>query len=779
MLVQREKYLIHHVYKDMYDKKIAAMKKVKAFLSTHSWFLKYAAELCSLPKGFVTNDETGRCLLVDELQQLPAIDLLACLPRVEWRGLLGDDMQQNVKGSQGRISAGKMTVQHKQRDPQEIAAFDWLKGLPDIWKFHLQQTYRLGRTVVSLLKQVFQNQLPDLVSIRNTDMLVLLTLFNDTEFNFDNKNGEVTSSYSFFASVLLQVTFEIVFYVIQNWDTVRHDDVEAPRHNIRILIIGYLLGPLEFLEAFLIRSLQEACRSLHAALGLGAPPPGFQIYDYLFLSRAGILQLAGAQKSGGMTCTVAILFVPKRNKRDTEWCGDMLKLHLLYLALTRATDRVYSLLEDMPNAHPRTEHQQTESMSGPHLGEDSSSLMKKQEHWTRLILQGVRLWNTTLEITTPQAVAITRTSKKSLTTTPSYFKSNVFARSITRGGCHASEDAWLAGVWNVSNMAHTLFYDSGWEANRKPHGLLPRTRKVEEEHTHEMVFNTPECMDYWLNKNRECKEQPHDGLRPLSFFETTYAINSAGEVPHNDPGPARDDVLETWGLATIDACTVYTQSETACLVTIPIMHGRCHATSRWGCIDYNFLLRVLAVMTFARLQRTQWFLTLSREGQMFRLRVSRHKKEEVSMGDHVMVVSFSCPDRPIFVIEHQKKEEEKWKEIMHVYPAMGMPRARELQQSLLARCHRAVSLLMTTIELLHISECTITNSEACSVDCISRMKASLLPGFFCETEQGFSDHDYDHDIRPESSVIQSWRDVRRVLQRCGFADGEFESLPEY
>jgi hypothetical protein len=168
---------------------------------------------------------------------------------------------------------------------------------------------------------------------------------------------------------------------------------------------------------------------------------------------------------------------------------------------------------------------------------------------------------------------------------------------------------------------------------------------------------------------------------------------------------------------------------------------------------------------------------------MFRLRITRHKKEEVSRGNHVMVVSFSCPDRPAFVIENNKNEKEKWKEIMHLYPAMGMPRAHELQQSLLARCHQdhivAVSLLMTTIEPLHISECTITNSEACSVDCISRMTASLPPDFFREPEQGLSDHDFDHDIRPENGVIQSWRDVRRVLQRCGFADGEFESLPEY
>jgi hypothetical protein len=182
---------------------------------------------------------------------------------------------------------------------------------------------------------VFQNQLSDLVSIRSTDTLVLLTLLVDTESNFDDHSGEVTSSYGFFDSVLLQSTFEIAFYFLQKGHS------RTPRDNIPILIIGYLLGPIAFLETFLIRSLQQACTSPHDALQLPAPSRSFEICEYRSLHEAGILQLVGAQKSGGMTCTAAIVFVPKRNKRDTEWRGDMMKLHLLYLALTRATDHLY------------------------------------------------------------------------------------------------------------------------------------------------------------------------------------------------------------------------------------------------------------------------------------------------------------------------------------------------------------------------------------------------------------------------------------------------------
>jgi hypothetical protein len=253
MLAKREKYLLQHVYKDMYDKKKAAIKNVRVMIHTHSFVLKYTAELCTLPKGFDTDDGPIRCLLVDEVHQHDFMQLLACLPGVQWCGLLGDEMQQKGKGHQRQTSAGEIPVPHRQRDTQEIAALDWLKS-SDIWTFNLQQTYRLGETVVSLLKQAFRNQLPDLVSIRSTDTLVLLTLFVDTESNFDDHSGEVTSSYGFFASVLLQLTFEIVFFFLHKGYR------STPRDNIPILIIGYLLGPLAFLKAFLTRTYKRHAR---------------------------------------------------------------------------------------------------------------------------------------------------------------------------------------------------------------------------------------------------------------------------------------------------------------------------------------------------------------------------------------------------------------------------------------------------------------------------------------------------------------------------------------
>ena len=77
---------------------------------------------------------------------------------------------------------------------------------------------------------------------------------------------------------------------------------------------------------------------------------------------------------------------------------------------------------------------------------------------------------------------------------------------------------------------------------------------------------------------------------------------------------------------------------------------------------------------------------------------------------------------------------------MHLYAAIDMPRLHQLRQSLLARCHLyhtvAVCLSQATKNLLAISECTVTNSKACSTTCISKLRPSLPDDFFREPEKG-------------------------------------------
>jgi hypothetical protein len=82
-------------------------------------------------------------------------------------------------------------------------------------------------------------------------------------------------------------------------------------------------------------------------------------------------------------------------------------------------------------------------------------------------------------------------------------------------------------------------------------------------------FHSTACMEDVLNEARACKEEPLNALRHLPPIKHTYIINSDGKVPQNDSGPSRHDVLGTWWSASIDASTVYMQSEIGALWRYP------------------------------------------------------------------------------------------------------------------------------------------------------------------------------------------------------------------
>jgi hypothetical protein len=187
------------------------------------------------------------------------------------------------------------------------------------------------------------------------------------------------------------------------------------------------------------------------------------------------------------------------------------------------------------------------------------------------------------------AIATKKTTERFLMIPPPCFKSDVFMRNIARERCSAR--AWVEGVQNVNDKADDLCSRWDWRANINPLGLPPIKKRQAEEHTRAMVLHSTECMEYVLTENRECKEEPLDALRPLLPIKHTYAINSDGKMPQNDSGPSQYAVLDTWTSAIIDACTVYMQIRF--VMTIPIMRGRCPATSHRDCTDYNFLQAIL------------------------------------------------------------------------------------------------------------------------------------------------------------------------------------------
>lgn len=186
------------------------------------------------------------------------------------------------------------------------------------------------------------------------------------------------------------------------------------------------------------------------------------------------------------------------------------------------------------------------------------------------------------------------------------------------------------------------------------------------------------------------------------------------------------EVKQHWNSRVIDACSLYVHSDTDCLLTLPVM-TKVYVKNSAG-HDVNFLLRTLALDTFADFENTRLYQEQIGLKRIVSLAVLRHKKEEIHIGDHCMVLAHCRSDRPAFVIRSRADHDLKWTEIMHLYAAMGLPQQHWLQQSLLARCYLshsvALCLLSSIKELLHCSDCTLSHTEGVSTECLNNIRSA-------------------------------------------------------
>ena len=152
-----------------------------------------------------------------------------------------------------------------------------------------------------------------------------------------SKRGEVERQRDIFAYVLWLVAFEVVMLVMH----------PGPSSTRSVGIFGFLLLPLGVLEQLLWYNLRVACVAVHRAFGVAEPADGFDVYEYSALSEAGYLRIFGPRAAGGITVTVSILLACRRHGGEDCWMGLMLEPNLVYIMLTRATDRVHVVVEDL------------------------------------------------------------------------------------------------------------------------------------------------------------------------------------------------------------------------------------------------------------------------------------------------------------------------------------------------------------------------------------------------------------------------------------------------
>jgi len=230
--------------------------------------------------------------------------------------------------------------------------------------------------------------------------------------------------------------------------------------------------------------------------------------------------------------------------------------------------------------------------------------------------------------------------------------------------------------------------------------------------------------------------------------------------------PTTTELLAWWRQAFIDACSVYVESDTDCLVSIPVLLP-CHVVSEQKYLDYNCFIRLIAQETLALCQKNIY------PEMDLRLVVVRHKKDEIQLGDHASILARWHSDRPAFVIEMFDAVHGQSVKLMHFYAATGMPQQHHLQQKLLVRCYKdyrvAAAVVEATHRLLPVTHCTVTAAMEASGDDF-KQRVSFHPmqtGEFWNT--GMSEDD-GLDFGASTTSVSMWSEIGGIVREHCLSD---------
>ena len=87
--------------------------------------------------------------------------------------------------------------------------------------------------------------------------------------------------------------------------------------------------------------------SSRLSLGCREPYDRYHNFDFDMLDQLGMLRVLGPVAVRGFTFNVAFWLGLRRRRRDDTWYGLILTWNVLYIHFTRASDRLYILMEDL------------------------------------------------------------------------------------------------------------------------------------------------------------------------------------------------------------------------------------------------------------------------------------------------------------------------------------------------------------------------------------------------------------------------------------------------
>ena len=184
-----------------------------------------------------------------------------------------------------------------------------------------------------VLRRMYPNQYTALKARDGHETMVLPVVFNGRLEGDHDASGNFLSDQLLFGHAAQILGLEVLEWA-------------AGRRKKPILVLACHLTMLQQFVVYAHQKLRDIIEDLQRRNG--RPTGDLEGVDFsleaLVAERA--IEFAGMQKSGGFDGQVAILLLPHRNKQDYGWRGDLVERHLLYIGLSRVSERVWVLLED-------------------------------------------------------------------------------------------------------------------------------------------------------------------------------------------------------------------------------------------------------------------------------------------------------------------------------------------------------------------------------------------------------------------------------------------------
>ena len=652
----------------------------RAFLSTMS-FLQHLHGTSGQPQL-----RAKRLLIVDDCHQCSSHSLMSALasfdcvvlvgdnaksPPRDWLAIPKDQTQRRARGAPvlPEPRAPSPAADQEQKVLQRCLATDWLSSVKTP-TLKLNMTHNLGPSVVAGLQAMSPTAWPGMTSATTADTLVFPFLFHSQDAKAQTpaeipcgpqpeNSPDVCGSPFVFTHAAITIVLELL----------RESDKQP------VLCLAFFPRLLSEFRGFLLRTWKALLTTVGDCCGTKAPGNLSSLED---LERTGRLAFRTVDTAEGVTVPVAVLLALRRLETDKCWAGpELVYRGHRYMALTRATRRLYVFAEDLRRwvfaPRPATDltvdiirRYNLEQQLSTNGGEGNDHLVvlpaddtefESQAEWTCLLwwLENQHKARTGVSFTEEDYICDTQGM-------PTIF------RSITKELCPCM--AYNDKQWD--RVLHKVGRDQMKWAEERSDARVPRP------------------------------EEKGSFYHPLGLIGDARASPGNG-AKHRRPTPLSEVAIDirigkVWrDLAAIDALTVHVVSSKQVTVMIPINWHLFHHNCIRGFVCHEELTNLAGTLVGEAVRLFNTKAGVSRLDQLTAGREQHKQRHYVQRSDlELEAVQYSV-DHPAFV-----GVDKKGHRMMYLYGTHGLPMQHAHQLVLIGRCE---SFLVAAALLKAVTTC--------------------------------------------------------------------------